>query len=214
MQLNSESDISIGSDYFQIFSFVTFSDFRWTATLSIAPVQSLRSIASWENTCDKQDCASPTRKRTRFIRLRRGRKNPSSVYYILILTIAREGEFSLARQTRSLPFFRTIAKSILWHEGQPSSYNLYRFRFKSRYACSASFSLAYLSVHYMSLFTVWCTYISISIKMVSAATMAASIYKTAVSSLRDFSWMWAWSRSAAPSMVVNNFQLAHKRWSV
>lgn len=60
------------------------------------------------------------------MRLRR-KENPSSVYYVLILAIVREGEFSLARQTRALPLSRTIAKSILWHEGQPSSYNFRPF---------------------------------------------------------------------------------------
>lgn len=45
-----------------------------------------------------------------------------------------------------------------------------------------------------------------------AAIMTVSIYKTAVSSLRDFSWVWAWScLAAASSVVVNNFQLAHKQ---
>lgn len=116
------------------------------------------------------------------------KENPSS-YYILILVIARKGEFSLARQTRALPLSRTIAKSILWHEGQPSSYNLSDcFRFKSRYARS-HLSRSLICTLHAPIYSVM--YIHINFYKKSSRLWqrlwAALLHKTAVSSLRDFS---------------------------
>lgn len=100
-------------------------------------------------------------------------------------------------------------------------YNLSdRFRFKSRYARPLlSLSLTYLYIT-CPLFTVWCTYISISIKIVSAVAATVGSFDTQNRCKfveRFFLRVRAWSRSAALLLQWWSIKFstgAHKRRSV